>query len=208
MINIFRKVFKVVFRSSSFNLFKQKKNGLGSNIKLSMLIVALMTVMVSCGPNNDELDAVKEFGNNKASEQTYCTELKTEGTDETEEPEKTVTRKPLLTPMPEMEATDPDSTPFMTKMLELITQPVIREKEPEPVQADSVAEQTAAEVIQADPVTEAQAAEPIGSHVYIASSGNGKKYHSNPSCSNMNGTIELTLEEAEAQGYTPCKKCY
>lgn len=44
--------------------------------------------------------------------------------------------------------------------------------------------------------------------VYIASSGKGKKYHSNPNCSNMNGTISLTLGEAQSRGYTACKKCY
>lgn len=46
------------------------------------------------------------------------------------------------------------------------------------------------------------------SSVYIASSGNGSKYHSNPSCSRMKGTISMTRSEAEAQGYTACAKCY
>lgn len=44
--------------------------------------------------------------------------------------------------------------------------------------------------------------------VYIAASGNGTKYHSNPNCSRMNGTISLTVSDAQARGYTPCKKCY
>ena len=44
--------------------------------------------------------------------------------------------------------------------------------------------------------------------VYVASSGNGKKYHSNPNCSRMKGTIHITLSEAQAEGYTACKKCY
>lgn len=44
--------------------------------------------------------------------------------------------------------------------------------------------------------------------VYIAASGNGTKYHSDPNCSRMKKTISMTVEEAEAQGYTPCKKCY
>lgn len=49
------------------------------------------------------------------------------------------------------------------------------------------------------------------SAVYIAASGNGVKYHKSPNCSKMNGNvIEMTREEAEAAGYTPCKKnsCY
>lgn len=44
--------------------------------------------------------------------------------------------------------------------------------------------------------------------VYVAASGKGKKYHSRPDCSNMKGTKELTEEEALAQDYTPCKKCW
>lgn len=45
-------------------------------------------------------------------------------------------------------------------------------------------------------------------NVYIAASGNGKKYHKNPKCSNMNGSVEMSVEEALEKGYTPCKKCW
>lgn len=47
--------------------------------------------------------------------------------------------------------------------------------------------------------------------VYIAASGSGSKYHRSSRCSGMNGNvIEMTREEAEAAGYSPCKKssCY
>ena len=50
--------------------------------------------------------------------------------------------------------------------------------------------------------------QPVTQTVWIASSGNGTKYHSNPNCSNMKNPIELSIEDAEAKGYTPCKKCY
>lgn len=36
----------------------------------------------------------------------------------------------------------------------------------------------------------------------------GKRYHSNPGCSGMKDPQEVPLSEAEAQGYTPCQKCY
>ncbi len=43
--------------------------------------------------------------------------------------------------------------------------------------------------------------------VYIAASGKGKKYHYDPYCSNMNNeVIAMSVEEAEAQGYTMCGK--
>lgn len=42
--------------------------------------------------------------------------------------------------------------------------------------------------------------------VWVVSSG--EKYHSKPSCSNMNSPKRITLESAQRQGYTACKKCY
>lgn len=36
----------------------------------------------------------------------------------------------------------------------------------------------------------------------------GSKYHSNSSCSNMKNPNQVTLEQAQAWGYEPCKKCY
>lgn len=68
-------------------------------------------------------------------------------------------------------------------------------------------EQAAAEAVRqrAEQVQESQS---IGQTVYIAASGNGKKYHSNPNCSNMNGTVELSVNEALGRGYTPCSKCH
>lgn len=47
-----------------------------------------------------------------------------------------------------------------------------------------------------------------GGVVYVASSGDGKKYHSRPSCSNMNGVVEMSVSEAQALGKTACKKCF
>lgn len=50
-----------------------------------------------------------------------------------------------------------------------------------------------------------------GNSVCIAASGNGKKYHRTGKCSNMNNNvIWMPVSEAQARGYTPCKKksCY
>lgn len=47
----------------------------------------------------------------------------------------------------------------------------------------------------------------VGQTVYIASSGKGKKYHSNPNCSKMNGATPMSKDDALNLGYTPCKKC-
>lgn len=42
--------------------------------------------------------------------------------------------------------------------------------------------------------------------VYISASGN--RYHRNPNCSGMNNPRAVSIAEAEAEGRTPCQKCY
>lgn len=61
---------------------------------------------------------------------------------------------------------------------------------------------------QRTPASGGNAQTPVQASVYIAASGNGTKYHSDPHCSRMNGVIEMSVEEAQTMGYTPCKKCY
>lgn len=39
-------------------------------------------------------------------------------------------------------------------------------------------------------------------------SENGTKYHSKPDCSNMKTASEMPKSNAEALGYSPCKRCY
>ena len=46
-----------------------------------------------------------------------------------------------------------------------------------------------------------------GNLVWVPTKG-GKKYHSKSSCSNMEDPIQVTIEHAEANGYTPCKRCH
>ena len=47
---------------------------------------------------------------------------------------------------------------------------------------------------------------PSGKMVWIPKSG--AKYHSKASCSGMEGPKQVTLSEAEALGFTACKRCY
>lgn len=81
-----------------------------------------------------------------------------------------------------------------------------------PAPASTASETQAAEDTGAAAASESSAASsytaPQSGTVYIAGSGKGKKYHSDPNCSNMNDPVPLTQAEAEARNYTPCKKCY
>lgn len=43
--------------------------------------------------------------------------------------------------------------------------------------------------------------------VWIPQHG-GKRYHRNSSCSGMKGPKEVTVDEAESKGFTPCGRCY
>lgn len=43
--------------------------------------------------------------------------------------------------------------------------------------------------------------------VWIPTNG-GTKYHTYAGCSNMKNPIQVTLSEATAQGFTPCKRCH
>lgn len=56
------------------------------------------------------------------------------------------------------------------------------------------------------PVYEEPTSQQYEEMVWIPRSG--KRYHSNPGCSGMKDPREVPLSEAEAQGYTPCQKCY
>lgn len=75
-------------------------------------------------------------------------------------------------------------------------------------EAEAKAQAEAAAAAQAQAAAKQAQSNSGGGTVYVAASGKGKKYHSNPSCSKMNGTISMTVSEAKAAGYTPCSKCY
>ena len=69
--------------------------------------------------------------------------------------------------------------------------------------ANSTSQSTPATPI--TPTTDSSA-EPEADMVWIPKSGS--KYHSHSGCSNMKNPSQVTKEEAEDKGYTPCKKCW
>lgn len=73
-------------------------------------------------------------------------------------------------------------------------------------QAGLEAQQTTEEPNQSDVVQQTQ--EPQEEMVWI--SATGSKYHSRPDCGQMDPSTswQLSVSEAEAQGYDPCKKCH
>ncbi len=71
--------------------------------------------------------------------------------------------------------------------------------------AKALEEQKQAEAVQSNESTPNNAI-PNTDTVYLPK--NGKKYHSNPNCSNMKSPQAVSLEEAQSLGYEPCSKCY
>ena len=54
--------------------------------------------------------------------------------------------------------------------------------------------------------------EPVANGVFVCNGKFAKRYHRTPHCSGLGNCqgeiVEMTVEQAEAQGKTPCKKCY
>lgn len=73
---------------------------------------------------------------------------------------------------------------------------------PEQIPETTAAPETAPET------QEISAAEAEGNVEMVWIPNSGTKYHSKPGCSGMNNPSEVTQSEAEAMGYTPCKKCH
>lgn len=56
-------------------------------------------------------------------------------------------------------------------------------------------------------VTVPEKEESGGSLVWVPTNG-GTKYHNKSSCSNMKNPMQVSVETAVANGYTPCKRCH
>lgn len=106
----------------------------------------------------------------------------------------------LVSQSAEAPSTAIDNTPDSDQQKEADAANKQQEKEEAYLKSQQEQEKRAAEE-----VTRKQAAN--GMTVYIASSGNGEKYHSNPSCSRMKNATAITISEAQSLGYTPCAKC-
>lgn len=123
-------------------------------------------------------------------------------------PSPTPVSTPTATPAPTPVAT-PEPTPTPTLAPTPVPVEEIPTAAPEQPAAAETGNGTTTTVPEEVPTEDTSAyTAPQSGTVYIAGSGNGKRYHSNPNCSSMNDPVPLTQAEAEARGYTPCKKCY
>lgn len=52
------------------------------------------------------------------------------------------------------------------------------------------------------------AEEMVSRGLYVFVSKSGSKYHDDPDCSQMKASMSVPVDDAEACGYEPCKKCF
>ena len=106
---------------------------------------------------------------------------------------------PTATPTP---TADPTETPT--------PEPTIEAAAEETVETQAAEESQSAVTAEEPQVTEApQESDPYGGQL-VWISETGSKYHNKNNCGRMNPdrAYQMTRENAEAQGYEPCKKCF
>ncbi len=186
------------------------------NVLLTVVSLLISAVLCSCGISESDIysDMPQPIVNTiSESDITFETTPQDTTASETEFTSvSTVEETPPL-------VTTPEETTVITTTAVTTTTPIITTTTVPVTEATTTtpAPVTTTTTVYIPPVTEAPeiittaAPETIqynSSVVYVASSGRGKKYHNNPKCSNMKGTISLSVDDAVARGYTTCKKCY
>ncbi len=187
------------------------------NILLTVVSLLISTVLCGCGISGSDIysDTPQPIIN-KISESDITIEDTPQDTTTSETEFISIITVKETTPL----VTTPEETTVTTTTVITTTTPIITTTTvpvTEATTTTTAAPVTTTTTVYIPPVTEAPeiittaAPETVqynSSVVYVASSGKGKKYHNNPKCSNMKGTISLSVEDAVARGYTPCKKCY
>lgn len=105
--------------------------------------------------------------------------------------------------------TKPTTAPATEPTTVETTQPPTTEPETEATTEPEPTTQATTEATEPEPTTQAttEATEPEEEMVWIPTKG-GSKYHRWPDCSNMDNPAEVTISQAKARGFTPCKRCY
>ena len=110
--------------------------------------------------------------------------------------------EPTIAPMAAETTEETEATPEATKAQSIETQSTTVLTVPEttsPTVPETAAPTSAP--VYVEPV------QPQEEMVWISTNG-GTKYHSRSSCSNMDNPQQITISQAEARGFTPCKKCH
>ncbi len=156
--------------------------------KIIALILALITLLSFCACGDDSVAANPYEKYAKYDDLFECLEAGDyESAQSYLQDFFGITVDPTEPTEPPTEPTEPPTEP---------TEPPTESTEPPTEPTEPPTEST-------EPPTEPNEEEEM---VWIPQSGT--KYHSRPNCSNMKDPTQVTKEEAEAAGYTPCKRCH
>ena len=107
------------------------------------------------------------------------------------------TQPPTEPTQPATKPTEPPTEP---------TEPPTEPTEPPTIPTEPPTEPTDSTEPPAEPTEPSETPDEQTEMVWIPKSG--EKYHTRPDCSNMKNPTQVTKEEAEAEGFTPCKRCH
>lgn len=173
-------------------------------------VVALLLFLLLCfsisavGARRDERNHIRELMvSSMATSNSSSTTTPLPAVTPSATPIPTPIITPSPTPSPSVSPTPtPSTTPISTPTITPTPVPTATATPtiaPQPIEAES-------SIASSSGTDSPQTVTSSTNYVYI--SENGKKYHRRPGCSNMENPMEVTVEQAIAWGYTPCKKCY
>ena len=112
--------------------------------------------------------------------------------------------QPTEPTQPPTEATQPPTEPTQPSTEPTQSDTVPAEPPTEPTEPPT--EPTDPTELPGEPTDPSETPDEQTEMVWIPKSG--EKYHTRPDCSNMKNPTLVTKEEAEAEGFTPCKRCH
>ncbi len=177
--------------------------------RIALLLLTACIMLSGCGENSDN---IIDFNSSTIRGDAGIADIPniiiSEG-DETEQAESEESQAAESTEILNVtttEATHATATPGISTTAPRMT----AASKPEATSAQTAAatKSTAAETKSStNKVTVPEQEEYVGNLVWVPTNG-GKKYHRKSSCSKMIDPMQVTVETAVANGFTPCKKCY
>lgn len=158
-------------------------------------------------PQNTDKTTASSKGTTEETAKTTASIAKeapaADANEKSETPEPTKVSEPTKTP-------ESSKTPEPSVPVEIPEPEPVQEAQPEPTlspEAPATTEKPATSKPSEPTVTVPTASETGENLVWVPVNG-GTKYHKRSSCSKMKDPIQVTVETATANGYTPCKRCY
>ncbi len=184
--------------------------------RIALLLLAACIMLSGCGENSDN---IIDFNSSTLRGDAGITDIPNIIISEEAETEQAESEESQAAESIEILNISPATTEVTEAAAHTTTTPRISTTAPQ-MTAASKPEATAAQTSAATKSTTAaetkistnkvavpEQEEYVGNPVWVPTNG-GRKYHRKSSCSKMIDPMQVTVETAVANGFTPCKKCY